>query len=349
MNLRKENKEISLQKIIKAAAVRIREEGFSGAGISAVMKDAGLTHGAFYSHFSNKEQLITNAFVQALDENRKRWIDPVRKKPWPDRLKGLANRYLTKSHRDNLPDSCALAAVVSDAARADDSFHKVYEKELSKTINAICGEAKSCATDPEFDEALMLMAICIGGISLSRAVDEDAFSERILAACRTASTRLSYRKSPVENEAGSCADNSKEAKQLPAFEEFPVKTFEKLRYSDTDRQGHVNNAIFSTMLETGRVELLYNPSKPIIKENRSFVVVHQSINYLAEITWPGQVDIGTRVINIGRSSVHFDHGLFQNGTCAATAKVVAVQVNGDSKRSEPLSGMAKAHLSQYMA
>lgn len=41
-----------------------------------------------------------------------------------------------------------------------------------------------------------------------------------------------------------------------SIDDFPFRTYEKLRYVDTDRQGHVNNAVFASMLETGRVELL---------------------------------------------------------------------------------------------
>ncbi len=48
-----------------------------------------------------------------------------------------------------------------------------------------------------------------------------------------------------------------EAEPTPTLEDFPHRTFDKLRYGDTDRQGHVNNAVFATFLETGRVEMLF--------------------------------------------------------------------------------------------
>ena len=47
-----------------------------------------------------------------------------------------------------------------------------------------------------------------------------------------------------------------------SIERYPIHATDKLRYADTDRQGHVNNACFATFLETGRVECLYNPSHP---------------------------------------------------------------------------------------
>ena len=63
--------------------------------------------------------------------------------------------------------------------------------------------------------------------------------------------------------------------------DFPLKTFDKVRYADTDRQGHVNNAIFATFLETGRVEVLYNPKYPILSEGSSFVIAALKLDFLS--------------------------------------------------------------------
>ncbi|MEZ4763396.1 MAG: acyl-CoA thioesterase, partial [Calditrichia bacterium] len=60
--------------------------------------------------------------------------------------------------------------------------------------------------------------------------------------------------------------------ELLNLDDFPLKTFDKIRYADTDRQGHVNNATFSTFLETGRVEVLYNAEFPVLFANSSFVI-----------------------------------------------------------------------------
>ena len=65
------------------------------------------------------------------------------------------------------------------------------------------------------------------------------------------------------------------------LDHFPVKTYEKLRYADTDRQGHVNNAVFATMLETGRVEILYDPNVPLASPNCEFVIVNLNLDFLS--------------------------------------------------------------------
>jgi len=125
---------------------------------------------------------------------------------------------------------------------------------------------------------------------------------------------------------------------------FPVKTFDKIRYADTDRQGHVNNAAFLTFLETGRVEILYNPENAILAQGASFVIASLKLDFLKEINWPGRVDIGTGIFKIGNSSITFYQQLFQNGQCVASAETVIVQVDDSSGKSTPLTRDAKKRM-----
>lgn len=136
--------------------------------------------------------------------------------------------------------------------------------------------------------------------------------------------------------------------QSLALEEFPFQTFDKVRYADTDRQGHVNNAAFSTFLETGRVEFLYDPHDPLTADNASFVIASLTLKFLSEINWPGRVDIGTGVTRVGNSSLPLYQGLFQDGRCVATAETVIVQISDYSRKSASLADKAKAFLSLHM-
>lgn len=124
--------------------------------------------------------------------------------------------------------------------------------------------------------------------------------------------------------------------KTPSLDDFPLRSFDKLRYADTDRQGHVNNAVFSTFLETGRAEFLYDPENPLTADGASFVIADLSLQFVSEITWPGSVDIGTGITKVGTSSLHLYQGLFQNGRCVATADTVIVQMDELSRKSSPL-------------
>ena len=176
-------KQQSLDRILDSAARRLRAEGIEGTAIVPVMRDAGLTHGAFYSHFGTKDELAAAAFAHAITTGRSHWIKPGPKEAWNDRLKRLAKRYLTPAHRDDLGTACGFAALSSDAARAPAGFRATYERELRRSLAAICDGDES---DDRMDAAIAVTAICVGGIALARAVPDAEFSERILRVARDA-------------------------------------------------------------------------------------------------------------------------------------------------------------------
>ena len=190
MNLRIDQKKESRQKIIEAAAVRIRTEGAEGASVAKVMSDAGLTHGGFYAHFKNKSDLLKAALENSLIETRQLWVQNNKKIPWRKRIAKLARRYLTIQHRDTLENSCSLAALVTDASRGDKELKESYQHELQKSLSAICGTDFSSAAQEQQEEALAFMALMIGGISLSRAVADEQLSKNILKACKKVSERM---------------------------------------------------------------------------------------------------------------------------------------------------------------
>jgi acyl-CoA thioester hydrolase len=127
---------------------------------------------------------------------------------------------------------------------------------------------------------------------------------------------------------------------------FRQWTFDKLRYGDTDRQGHVNNAVFATFCETGRVTFLYDPENPFAPPGTEFVVVRLTLDFRAELHYPGRVDIGTRLLSLGRSSFHVGQGIFKDGTCHATAESVMVLLDQKTRRAVPLPEALRTRLNQ---
>ena len=132
------------------------------------------------------------------------------------------------------------------------------------------------------------------------------------------------------------------------LDDYPIKTYDKIRYRDMDRQGHVNNAVFSSFLETGRVELIYNSSNQIISMDSSFVIASLNLDFILELKWPGTVEIGTGIIKIGTSSIKIVQGLYQDEKLAATAETIIVQTNKKTGSSKPLSSKAKEILNRYL-
>ncbi|MFS8037653.1 acyl-CoA thioesterase [Xanthobacter sp. AM11] len=131
---------------------------------------------------------------------------------------------------------------------------------------------------------------------------------------------------------------------LPTLDDFPIKAMDTIRYGDTDKLGHVNNAVFSTYLETGRTRLLLDPRRRVAPEGAGFVIARLVLDYRAEILWPGQVDIGTGVAAVGRSSMTLVQAVFQDGTCCATAETVVVLFDPVQRRSMALPPESRAVL-----
>lgn len=131
------------------------------------------------------------------------------------------------------------------------------------------------------------------------------------------------------------------------YSDFPCQSYDKIRFADTDLIGHVNNAVFSTFLETGRVDILLDKTLPILSDDCTFVIVSMKLDYVKEITWLGTAEIGTAITKIGNSTIHFYQKIFQNGVCVATASTVCVQMNEKTRKSNPLSEIAKTALEKY--
>src|SRR3954454_18612875 len=114
MRYPKDQKQATRRRIVEAAGRRFKQEGIEGAGVAAVMSDAGLTNGAFYGHFKSKEDLVANVLADQLRAQRQSFdAQPS------DRggLEAFICSYLSPEHRDQRPDGCPSAALVDEIVR----------------------------------------------------------------------------------------------------------------------------------------------------------------------------------------------------------------------------------------
>lgn len=125
---------------------------------------------------------------------------------------------------------------------------------------------------------------------------------------------------------------------------YPLRSYDKLRYADTDRQGHVNNAVFSTFFETGRVELIHQLRQVAADPARDFVLAKITVEYLKELLWPGEVEVGSRVVRVGTSSIIIEQLLASEGIPHARAESVMVLTDTTTRRSSPLDDLSKSTL-----
>ena len=120
-----------------------------------------------------------------------------------------------------------------------------------------------------------------------------------------------------------------------------------LRYADTDRQGHVNNAVFATFLESGRTAIFFGADKPIAPAGASFGLARFALDFLSEVHWPGEVVVGTTVLRLGNSSVTFGQGIFFEDKCVAKAETVIVLIDETTRKSRPLPEETRKAFEKY--
>jgi acyl-CoA thioester hydrolase len=125
---------------------------------------------------------------------------------------------------------------------------------------------------------------------------------------------------------------------------YPYWSHDMARWGDTDRIGHVNNAVFATFFETGRVSLLHDPALTLAPPGQLFVIARLAIDFRAEMHWPGDVEIGTGLLRLGRSSMVLAQALFQDGRCTATAESTLVLIEESTRRSVALPPESRAAL-----
>ncbi len=179
-----DHKQQTSQRILNAASTLFRSRGYDATGIDTVMASAGLTAGAFYPHFRSKEDLLAHSLESAFCQSGNAWSKRLANLRGRDWVRKFAAAYLSKAHRDNPELGCPMPALASEIARIGGPSRAVFEQRLRGLIDMVGHEITP--DSPSKDETIAAIALCVGGLMLSRAVDDSKLSDRILTACRAA-------------------------------------------------------------------------------------------------------------------------------------------------------------------
>jgi len=184
MGVRDEQKRESRERILGAASKLLSERGLAGAGVSTIMSEAGLTHGGFYVHFDSRRDLVGQVLGRAAEGTRSWFLRGLSGLTGLDWVRTAVKRYLTPRHRDDPASGCLIAGLSGDVAREGEDIRRVFQRELEVLIQEFSEHLDDEVDDAE-DRALAIIALCAGGITLSRAVDDRRLSGRILQACQS--------------------------------------------------------------------------------------------------------------------------------------------------------------------
>jgi acyl-CoA thioester hydrolase len=134
----------------------------------------------------------------------------------------------------------------------------------------------------------------------------------------------------------------------PHLEDFPYRLSDNVRFADLDPNQHVNNAVYATYFETGRVTLMKDRSYGLMPEGLGWIMVRIDIHFRAELHWPGKIELGLGVAKFGRTSVSFDQVVFSEGKCVASARAITVLIDEVTRKPVPLTPELKAKFAPWI-
>jgi acyl-CoA thioester hydrolase len=137
-------------------------------------------------------------------------------------------------------------------------------------------------------------------------------------------------------------------KSTPRLEDFPYRLTDNVRFADLDPNQHVNNAVYATYFETGRVTLMKDRSYGLVPEGLAWIMVRLDIHFRAELRWPSVIEMGLGVSKFGRTSVTFDQVVFSQGQCVASAQSVTVLINEATRKPTALTSEIIAKFQRWL-
>jgi TetR/AcrR family transcriptional repressor of nem operon len=184
MRYRPEHRVQTHQKIVKDAARRVRAEGLTGAAVSAVMRDAGLTHGGFYKHFGSKDELVLESLRAAFREIADFLARAAQNTQPRNAWKVIVKTYLSAEHCDHAECGCPLAALAPELARADKTMKAQILAEMEKYKSRMLPFMPGRRTADKERAFLVIISAMLGAVAIARILPDRAERARVLASTR---------------------------------------------------------------------------------------------------------------------------------------------------------------------
>ena len=178
-NARAAAKDATHERIVSVAARAIRRSGYDGTGVADIMKEAGLTHGAFYSHFASREAMLAEAVAKACAESAAAAAGVVAGVPPGKALASMLGSYLSKEHLEHVDIGCPLAALGSETSRQVPEVRRVTTRHIKEMIDLVARQSPDWGKPGAHERALVAVATMVGALLLARAVDDPKLSDAL--------------------------------------------------------------------------------------------------------------------------------------------------------------------------
>ncbi|HEV8551522.1 MAG TPA: TetR/AcrR family transcriptional regulator [Polyangiaceae bacterium] len=168
-------------RIVEAASRSLRRDGLDGVSIPKLMKAVGLTHGGFYVHFKDRDELVAAAIAHAAGESA--FAAGATKE-------AAFARYLSPDHVGHPEFGCVIAALGEEGARQTGRVGRAFAEAARGLLRSVDRRLhpRSQRETPS-DEALQKASQAVGAVVLARLIQDDELAARLLAVAKANAVR----------------------------------------------------------------------------------------------------------------------------------------------------------------
>lgn len=170
----------SRERILRQAADQVRDAGLESISVGKLMRSVDLTHGGFYNHFESRSDLLAQALQRALIEGRKSSLAGADPDAAPRSFETTVRSFVSRAHRDARASGCAIAALASDVARADESSRAVMSEHIDDFVAQVTQSLRS----QDEGDAMLAVSAMIGALLLARVQVDPRRSDALLKSVR---------------------------------------------------------------------------------------------------------------------------------------------------------------------
>jgi AcrR family transcriptional regulator len=164
-----DHKEGARARLVEATGAHVKKNGFAATGVDGLMAAAGLTSGAFYSHFRSKSELL-----EVIIENElKRSIALFSNKSGEEAM-SVIEGYLSLAHVEHPESGCAVPSLASEISRASASAQAVFEDGMVALKKQIEYVVKDDA------KAWSIIAQLVGAVMIARGMPSKQIQSDLL-------------------------------------------------------------------------------------------------------------------------------------------------------------------------
>ncbi len=168
------------QRILQDASRRVRAEGLTGAGVAAVMRDNGLTHGGFYKHFESKDELLLESLREAFREFADKLVAVAEQSGSESPWKAIVKAYLSVDYCRSIEQGCPISALAPEMARVDSKMSGQIVTELVNYKDRFSPFMPGRRIQEKERSFFVIFSTMVGAVEIARMLPDRAAQERVL-------------------------------------------------------------------------------------------------------------------------------------------------------------------------